>query len=531
MQLGYSEFRSVEQQVFDSTVAINRFHTSKTDGHESHFTPPQKFHDALGRLNDPRLLRPWPYINGKWEQADDAEEMVVYNPGDGLQVASVQKLGAAETKRAIDSAELAFLSWKELLPQERSEYLRVWGQLMIANKDDLALIMTLEQGKPLSESLGEIEYAAGFLEWFSGEARRINGEVIGGHLPHRQMIVQRQPVGVTAAITPWNFPSAMITRKAGAALAAGCTMVVRPASETPFSALALAELADRAGIPPGVFSVLPGSRDIVTEMCTNPKVKTISFTGSTEIGRLLLGQAAQSVKKVTMELGGHAPFIVFPDSDIEGAIEAAVEAKFQTTGQDCLAANRIYVHGDIYDEFVDRFTHRVSLLKVGNGLDVGVDIGPLMNRNGVTKCVDHVADAVGKGARLLLGGEIHGAGELFYSPTVLVDVTHDMDICSEETFGPVAPLIRFESEEELVERVNHPELGLISYLFTQDHDRICRLSNILEFGMVAVNCIKVTGGPIPFGGVKQSGLGREGGHWGLDEYLDTKYICSSYKNS
>lgn len=529
MQLGYSEVKLTEQQLLDSRTAIDSCPPSTDGGRAIQYASANKIHDSIARLKDPRLLRSWSYINGKWEQADDADEMVVYSPGDGLRLASVQKLGAVETKRGIDKAELAFLSWKEMLPQQRSELLRLWGQLMIANKEDLALIMTLEQGKPLSESLGEIEYAASFFDWFSGEARRINGEVIGGHLPHRQMIVQRQPVGVAAAITPWNFPSAMITRKAGAALAAGCTMVVRPASETPFSALAIAELADRAGIPPGVFSVLPGSRDIVTELCTNPKVKTVSFTGSTEIGRLLLGQAAHTVKKVTMELGGHAPFIIFPDSDIEAASQAAVEAKFQTTGQDCLAANRIYVHTDIYDEFIDCFTRRVSLLKVGNGLEPGVDIGPLMNRKSIAKCVDHVRDALAKGGRLLFGGEVHSAGDLFYTPTVLADVTDDMHICSEETFGPVAAIIRFESEEELVGRVNHPELGLISYLFTKDHDRICRLSKILEFGMVAVNCVKVTGGPIPFGGVKQSGLGREGGHWGVEEYLDTKYICSSYK--
>lgn len=487
-----------------------------------------RVHPALSKLKDFSLLRPWAYLGGRWQQADAGSLLEVYNPADGQKITAVQKLGAAETRRAIDEAELAFLAWRELLPQERSAYLREWARQMLANKEDLALIMTLEQGKPLAESLGEIDYAAGFLDWFSEEARRIGGELIGGHLPHRQMLVQRQPVGVTAAVTPWNFPSAMITRKAGAALAAGCTMVVRPASETPLSALALAELADRAKIPAGVFSVVPGSRDIVAELCANKKVRTISFTGSTEIGRLLLQQSAATVKKMAMELGGHAPFIVFDDVDLDHAVEAAVDAKFQTSGQDCLAANRIFVHAGIYREFAKKFAERVGSLKIGNGLDKGVEVGPLMNENAVTTCIEQVDDAVKKGARLLCGGKSHPAGRLFYTPTVLADVSQEMKICSEETFGPVAGLLPFSSEEELIGQVNHDELGLISYLFTHDHDRIIRLSRILEFGMVAVNCVKVTGGPIPFGGVKQSGLGREGGHWGVEEFLDTKYICSAY---
>ncbi|WP_167512343.1 NAD-dependent succinate-semialdehyde dehydrogenase [Oceanidesulfovibrio marinus] len=489
---------------------------------------------AVRHLDDARLLKEWAYINGKWQNAESGEVIEVTNPaeeqgGEGSVVGCVPRCGAVEARAAIAAARAAFPAWRDLLPQERGRLLRAWGEAMLENRDDLALIMTLEQGKPLHEAKGEIEYAASFLEWFAEEARRVNGEVVNGHLPQRQMLVKRRPVGVTAAITPWNFPSAMITRKAGAALAAGCTMIVRPATETPLSALALAELADRVGIPAGVFSVVPGSRDIVAELCANPVIRTVSFTGSTEVGRTLLRQSADTVKRMSMELGGHAPFIVFPDVDLDDAAAQAVAAKFQTSGQDCLAANRIYVHADVYEDFLALFTRKVQALRVGNGLSEGVDVGPLMNARAVDKCQQHVDDAMAKGARRLCGGGVHELGGLFFDPTVLADVTPAMAISSEETFGPVAAVSRFGSEAELSGLANHAELGLMAYLFTNDHDRVCRITEMLEYGMVAVNCVKVTGGPIPFGGVKQSGLGREGGHWGLDEYLDTKYICAAIK--
>lgn len=505
---------------------------ARTQGAPDAALPPtQRRTEALRGLADPRLFREWAYVDGKWRGAESGGVIEVTNPADGALVGCVPLLGADETREAVAAAARAFRAWSALLPQERSRVLRTWGELMLANREDLALILTVEQGKPLAEARGEIEYAASFLEWFADEARRVNGEVVTSHLPSRQMLVKRRPVGVAAAVTPWNFPSAMITRKAGAALAAGCAMVVRPASETPFSALALAELAERAGVPAGVFSVLPGSRDVAGELCANPMVRTLSFTGSTEVGRILLRQSADTVKKMSMELGGHAPFIVFPDVDLEDAVDGALAAKFQTSGQDCLGANRIYVHADVYEAFLARFAEKAAALKVGDGLDPDTAVGPLMNDRAVAKCAEHVEDAVAKGARLLCGGGAHERGGLFFAPTVLADMTPQMAIAVEETFGPVAAVASFADEAELAEVANHPELGLMAYLYTRDHDRICRVTDMLEYGMVAVNCVKVTGGPIPFGGVKQSGLGREGGRWGMDEYLDTKYICAAYKAS
>jgi aspartate-semialdehyde dehydrogenase len=391
--------------------------------------------------------------------------------------------------------------------------------------------MTLEQGKPINEARGEIDYAASFVEWFAEEGKRLDGEMPTSHLPSRVMTVRREPVGVTAAVTPWNFPSAMITRKAAAALAAGCPMVVRPASETPFSALALAELGERAGLPAGVFSVVTGDAEpIVGELCANPTVRAVSFTGSTEIGKHLLRQGADTVKRMSMELGGHAPFILFPDVDLEEAVDAAVAAKFQTTGQDCLAANRIYVHADIYDAFVARFAERVAALKVGNGLEEDTEIGPLMHERALAKCQAHVDDALAKGARLMAaGGSGHALGGLFYAPTALANVDETMVIFREETFGPVAAIARFDREDEVLARANDTHYGLAAYLFTRDHDRICRMSERLAYGMVAVNCVKITGAPIPFGGVKESGLGREGGRHGIDEFTELKYVCSAYK--
>jgi aspartate-semialdehyde dehydrogenase len=438
----------------------------------------------------------------------------------------VPMLGESETRKAIDAAERAFPAWRALLPQERGELLEAWYQGILANREDLARIMTLEQGKPLSDSRGEIDYAASFIKWFAEEGRRMNGETIPSHLPNRRMLVCREPIGVTACITPWNFPSAMITRKAAAALAAGCPMVVRPALETPFSALALAELADRAGIPAGVFSVVTGSgRKIGAELCTNTRVRALSFTGSTEVGRVLLRQGAESVKKMSMELGGHAPFIGYADVGVERLVEGALAAKFQTCGQDCLAANRIYIHRDIYDRFVDAFARRTAALKVGNGLAEHIDLGPLMNEEAVQKAEEHVEDAVSKGARLLTGGKRLKPGSLFFAPAVLADVTPDMAIYREETFGPVAGVTPFDDDDDIAAMANDSEYGLASYIYSNDLSRVHRLSSALEYGMVAVNCVKMTGPPIPFGGVKQSGLGREGSRHGLDEYSELKYVC------
>ena len=400
--------------------------------------------DMLARLKDPRLLRELAYINGKWEAADSRQVIEVANPSNGDLLGTVPNMGALETRRAIEAAAKAFPAWRDLLPQERTAKLRRWFELMIEHKEDLALLMTLEQGKPLAESLGEIDYAASFIEWYAEEAKRVNAESVTSHLPDRNMQIHREAIGVTAAITPWNFPSAMITRKAAAALAAGCPMIVRPANETPLSATALAELADRAGIPAGIFNIVTGSRDVVKELCANSTVRAVSFTGSTEVGRLLLEQGASTVKKMSMELGGHAPFILFPDADLDQAVKGAIGAKFATTGQDCLGANRIYVHADIYDAFVEKFTAATAALKMGDGLEDGVEQGPLMHARALDKCASHVADAVAKGARITTGGKPHALGGLFFEPTVLADVTPDMAIYSEETFGPVAAIIKFD---------------------------------------------------------------------------------------
>lgn len=485
---------------------------------------------VLDRLEDPRLFRAFAYIDGKWCAADSGASLSVSDPATGEAIGTVPDLGTAETRRAIAAAERAFPAWRALLPNERAQRLRRWHDLMVAARDDLALIMTLEQGKPLAEAKGEIDYAASFIDWFAEEARRLNGETLASHLPNRQMTVRREPVGVVACVTPWNFPSAMITRKAAAALAAGCTVVVRPASETPFSALALAELAERAGLPAGVFSVVTGeARTIVGELTRHPAVRAVSFTGSTEIGARLIADSAPTIKRVCMELGGHAPFILFPDVDLEEGVGAALAAKFQTSGQDCLAANRIYVHRDIYEPFLERFAARVTALKVGNGLDEAVEIGPLMHARAVAKCAAHVEDALAKGARLLAGGEGHPAGPLFYRPTALADMTPEMAIAREETFGPVAAVAPFDTEAEAIGQANDSEYGLAAYLYTRDHDRICRMTAALQYGMVAVNCVKITGYPVPFGGVKHSGLGREGGRWGIEEFTELKYVCAAYR--
>ena len=479
-----------------------------------------------GRLRDPSLLAERAFIAGRWCESAVGKVMEVTDPASGRLIGTVPDLGPDETGTAVTAAQKAFADWRRMLPAERGQVLHRWADLMRGNREDLAVLMTCEQGKPLVESRGEIDYAASFLDWFAAEGERLYGETIPSHLPDRKLLVSRQPVGVTAAVTPWNFPSAMITRKAGAALAAGCTMVVRPASETPFSALALAVLAERAGVPPGVFSVVTGkAAPVVGELCRNPTVRAVSFTGSTEVGRLLLAQGAATVKKMSMELGGHAPFIVCEDADLDAAVTGAVAAKFQTTGQDCLAANRIFVHRDLYDAFVARFAEAVAGLTVGPGWQPNVDQGPLINAKAVAKAEQQVADAVEKGARVVVGGGRHALGGLFFAPTVLADVTPDMAIFREETFAPVAAVLPFASDEEVVVLANDTEFGLASYVYARDVGRVCRLTDDLEFGMVAVNCAKMTGPPVPFGGMKQSGLGREGSRYGMDDYTEIKYVC------
>ena len=435
-------------------------------------------------------------------------------------------LGAAEAGEAIAAAEAAFASWRSLLPQMRGDALRRWGELMLHNSEQLAALLTLEQGKPIGESRGEIAYAAGFLKWFGEEAARAYGDVIPSHLAHSRLIVMREPIGVAAAITPWNFPSAMITRKAWAALAAGCPMIVKPSPETPFSAIALGILAEQAGLPSGVFQVITGDAEAIgTTLCKSPTVRAISFTGSTNVGRLLLTASAATVKKVSLELGGHAPFIAFCGVDLEKAASDAVTAKFQTTGQDCLAANRLLVQTGIYEAFLEAFVARTRALRVGNGFDANVSIGPLISEAAVDRCQRQVDDAVAKGARLLLGGRRDPTGRRFYSPTVLADVTPEMLIWREETFGPIAAFIRFDHESDSVRLANDTAYGLGAYIYSHDVVRAWRVAEALECGLIGVNTSRFTGPPVPFGGVKQSGLGREGSRHGMDEYTELKTIC------
>ena len=477
---------------------------------------------------DENLFREFSYIGGAWVANGDGRTVDVINPATGQRLGAVPDLSAGESAKAADAAHAAFPGWAGLLPQERSAIIRRWYDLMIEHQEDLAVIMTLEQGKPISEARGEITYAASFVEFYAEETKRPNIESVTSHLPDAEMEVWLEPVGVAALITPWNFPSAMITRKAAAALAAGCTVVVHPSRETPFSGLALAELAKRAGFPAGVFNVVTGRSSIVVPpWMEDPRVRALSVTSSTEIGKLLYRQCAETVKRMVMELGGHAPFLVFADADMDLALNEGIKAKFATSGQDCLGANRFLVERPVYDEFCRRLAERTAALSVGPGLD-DPDIGPLMNESALAKQEQHVADALGKGARLLTGGKRHAAGPLFFEPTVLADVPADALIMQEETFGPVAAIAPVDTEEEALARANETEYGLIAYLHTQDPRRIYRASRALQFGMVAVNRTKVTGAPIPFGGMKQSGLGREGARLGMEAFMDIKYVCRDW---
>jgi len=478
------------------------------------------------QLNDPSLFRQQCYIDGQWLDADGGGVVEVNNPATGEIIGTVPRMAADETRRAIAAAEAALPAWRARTGKERAAVLRRLFELMLENTDDLALMMTSEQGKPLAESKGEIAYAGAFIEWFAEEGKRVYGDTIPAHQADKRIVVVKQPVGVCCAITPWNFPAAMITRKLGPALAAGCTMVVKPASATPFSALALAELGERAGLPAGVFSVVTGSAGAIgDEMTTNPTVRKVTFTGSTEIGKVLMEKAAGTVKKVTMELGGNAPFIVFDDADLDAAVEGAIASKYRNTGQTCVCANRLLVQDGVYDAFLGKLAEAVGAMKVGNGLEDGVVQGPLIDVKAVEKVEEHIADATAKGARVVMGGGRHALGGTFFEPTVLADVTPAMLVAREETFGPLAPIFRFQSEAEAIAMANDTEFGLASYFYARDLGRVWRVSEGLEYGMVGVNTGLVSTEVAPFGGMKESGLGREGSKYGIDDYLEVKYLC------
>ncbi|WP_043200265.1 NADP-dependent succinate-semialdehyde dehydrogenase [Pseudomonas putida] len=478
------------------------------------------------QLKDAQLFRQQAYINGEWLDADNGQTIKVTNPATGEVIGTVPKMGTAETRRAIEAADKALPAWRALTAKERSAKLRRWFELMIENQDDLARLMTTEQGKPLAEAKGEIAYAASFIEWFAEEAKRVYGDTIPGHQPDKRLIVIKQPIGVTAAITPWNFPAAMITRKAGPALAAGCTMVLKPASQTPYSALALVELAHRAGIPAGVLSVVTGSAgEVGGELTGNSLVRKLSFTGSTEIGRQLMQECAKDIKKVSLELGGNAPFIVFDDADLDKAVEGAIISKYRNNGQTCVCANRIYVQDGVYDAFAQKLAAAVAKLKIGNGLEDGTTTGPLIDGKAVAKVQEHIEDAVSKGAKVLSGGKLIEGN--FFEPTILVDVPKTAAVAKEETFGPLAPLFRFQDEAEVIAMSNDTEFGLASYFYARDMSRVFRVAEALEYGMVGINTGLISNEVAPFGGIKASGLGREGSKYGIEDYLEIKYLCIS----
>ena len=481
---------------------------------------------AAPELRDGALFREHCYIDGRWTGADSGAVIEVSNPASGEILGTIPKMGAAETRRAIEAAEKAWPAWRDLLAKERATILRKWFELILENQEDLAQLMTLEQGKPLAEAKGEVVYGASFIEWFAEEAKRVYGDTIPQHQADKRIVVVKQPVGVVAAITPWNFPNAMITRKCAPALAAGCPVVIKPATQTPYSALALAELAERAGIPAGIVNVVTGAaREIGGEMTSSPIVRKLSFTGSTEVGKLLMQQCASTVKKVSMELGGNAPFIVFDDADLDAAVEGAMISKFRNTGQTCVCANRILVQDGVYDAFAAKLTEAVKALKVGPGREEGVNQGPLIDQAALEKVEEHVADATAKGATVALGGARHERGGTFYQPTVLTEVTTQMKVTREETFGPVAPLFRFNTEEEGVALANDTEFGLAAYFYARDLGRVWRVGEALESGMVGINTGLISTEVAPFGGVKESGIGREGSKYGIEEFLETKYLC------
>ncbi len=478
------------------------------------------------KLSDPRLFRQYAYIGGKWTHGDEGREEAVVNPANGEVIGHIPLLEPEQIRASVDVADEAFAQWRALRADERCERLLAWYDLLQAHREDLATIMTLEQGKPMPDARGEVEYGASFVRWFAEEGKRTYGETIPSHIPNAALGTIKEPVGIALLITPWNFPLAMITRKAAAAMAAGCPVIVKPANETPFSALALAELAERAGIPAGIFNVVLGDAAQVSSLlCAEDRVKAVSFTGSTRVGRLLLEQSAPTVKRVSMELGGNAPFIIGPDMDPKEAALAAVAAKFQTAGQDCLAANRILVHESIHDAFIEHFSERMAALTVGNGMESEVDLGPLIHRRAVENARATVDDALSKGATLVAGDQSEAPGENFFMPVLLTGVTQDMQVWRQECFAPVAGVTAYRDDDEVIALANDTEYGLAAYVYTHDIRRIWKLLRALEFGMVSVNSVKMTGPPVPFGGVKQSGLGREGGATGIDEYLETKYYC------
>ncbi|MBY5356067.1 NADP-dependent succinate-semialdehyde dehydrogenase [Rhizobium leguminosarum] len=478
------------------------------------------------KLQDPSLFRQAALVGDNWIEADPNNAIEVNNPATGEIIGLVPKLGAAETRTAIEAARLAQKGWAARTAKDRCAVLRKWFNLMIENKEDLGRVLTLEQGKPLAEATGEIVYGASFIEWFAEEGRRIYGDLIPGHQPDKRIMVMKQPIGVVAAITPWNFPNAMITRKAGPAFAAGCAMVLKPASQTPFSAIAIAILAERAGLPKGLFSVITGSAAAIgAEMTSNPVVRKLTFTGSTEIGTELYKQSAPSIKKLGLELGGNAPFIVFDDADLDAAVEGALIAKYRNNGQTCVCANRIYVQDGVYDAFAEKLAVAVARLKIGNGFDEGVILGPLIDKAALAKVEEHIADALGKGARILHGGKRHALGGTFFEATILGDVTKDMAVAREETFGPLAPLFRFKDESDVIEQANDTEFGLASYFYAKDLARVFRVAEALEYGMVGVNTGLISTAEAPFGGVKLSGLGREGSKYGIEEFTEIKYVC------
>lgn len=482
--------------------------------------------DLVHALKDPSLLRHQAYVDGEWRAADSGTTFDVVDPATGHLLGQVPNMGAVETARAIDAAQAAWSGWRKKTAKERAVVMRRWYELMLEHSDDLALILTREQGKPLAEAKGEIAYAASFLEWFAEEGKRVAGDTLPSPAADKRIVVLKEPIGVCAAITPWNFPAAMITRKVGPALAAGCPIVVKPAEATPFSALAMAVLAERAGVPKGVFNVVTGDpKAIGAELTRNPIVRKLSFTGSTAVGRLLMAQSAPTVKKVTLELGGNAPFIVFDDADIDAAVEGAIASKYRNNGQTCVCTNRFFVHERVYDAFAGKLAAAVNRLKVGSGTEAGVTLGPLINEAAVEKVESHIEDALAKGASLVTGGRRHALGHGFFEPTVLVDVKADMQVAKEETFGPLAPLFRFSSDEEVVRLANDTEFGLAAYFYSRDIGRVWRIAEALEYGMVGINTGLISNEVAPFGGVKQSGLGREGSHYGIDDYVVIKYLC------